>query len=95
MKFQKGTPKNPESGRKKGVPNKRSQDLHDICEAKGISPFEALLDLASKGEKEETRLGALKEVCQYLWPKKKAVEHSVADEDGFRIIIDNYINKEK
>lgn len=45
------------------------------CERMGIDPFEALLVLA-KEEDAGIRLGALKEICQYLYPKRKALEHS-------------------
>lgn len=63
-------------GRPKGVPNKMTLDLIAICEAKGINPFEALLEMAMTSEDEGIRMQALKEVCQYVLPKRKAVEHT-------------------
>ncbi len=68
--FVKGKPKT--GGRQKGVLNKKSRTLLEICESKGFSPFEAMLELAIDGDKD-----MLKEVSQYLYPKRKAIEHSV------------------
>jgi hypothetical protein len=73
--FEKGHKKL--GGRKAGTPNKATQSLMDKCEAKGLDVFEALIDVAQDGAKNfEWRFAALKELAQYLYPKRKAIEVS-------------------
>lgn len=74
----KGAPKgHPRyGGRGKGIPNRRTQSLLDKCESRGIDPFDALLELAEESKDPGMRLAALKEICQYIYPKRKALEHS-------------------
>jgi hypothetical protein len=76
MAWPKGKARPEDAGRKKGTPNRKTQTLLDKCEEKGIDPFAALLELSQMAEREETRLGALKEICSYLYPKRKSLEHS-------------------
>jgi len=45
----KGRPKPEGAGRKKGTPNKRTQDLNDLAERLGVNPIEILLNIA-KGD---------------------------------------------
>lgn len=62
-------------GRRKGTLNKLNSSLHDICQQKGLNPFEALLEMANNKETEPGhKLGALKELCEYLYPKRRRVE---------------------
>jgi hypothetical protein len=62
-------------GRQKGTPNKK-RSLEEVCEEKGIDPFAALLEMAQDQSDKHLRFQALKEVCQYLYPKRKTLEHS-------------------
>lgn len=71
----KGHPKYPGAGRKKGTPNKTTEALFAKCEAKGIDPWDLLLEFCGPAEP-NLRFAALKEICQYLYPKRKALEHS-------------------
>ncbi len=66
-------------GRQKGTPNKKTEGLLEICERKGISPFEAMVDLALSASDDAVKFGVLKELCTYLYPKRKAVELSGPD----------------
>lgn len=70
------------SGRQKGTPNKATKTLEDKAESLGIDPFEMLL-LFAEGNCEklkcndisaDLRFKALKEVCSYLYPKRKSIE---------------------
>ena len=70
----KGHPK--WGGRKKGSVNKRTSVL-EKCEALGLDPFAELARIGNDPI-DPNRFNALKELCQYLEPKKKAVEHSGA-----------------
>lgn len=63
-------------GRKPGVPNKKTQALIDICFEEGLDVWRAMVRLAKEGE-EGIKLSMLKELAQYLYPKRKAVEHSL------------------
>ena len=66
--------KRPEgAGRKKGTPNKRTEALFEKCERMGVDPFASLLEFANHPDP-MLRLAALKEICSYLYPKKKAIE---------------------
>lgn len=38
------------------------------------------------------RIRAAAEACEYLYPKRKAIEHSTTD-DGFRIVVEDYLKK--
>ena len=75
-------------GRPKGSLNKNTKDLREIAERLGVDPFEILLHFASgdslslgfeEDHKIESslRMKAAAEVCQYLYPKRKALEHSI------------------
>lgn len=70
----KGTPKT--GGRAKGVPNKDTRTLHEICDRLKINPFEALLHLYSTTRNEGIKLGALSQACKYIFPQLKAIDHS-------------------
>ena len=88
-------------GRKKGRPNKRTEELKEISDRLGVDPFEVLLLFASGDWKAlgydkakfvsgineygqwykwtidpSLRSRAAAEACQYLNPKRKAIEHS-------------------
>ena len=83
--------KTPGSGRKPGTPNKKTQTLMEICDQEGLDPFRALLKLAKTAEKEEIALGALKELCQYLYPKRKALEIANSDDaPAFKVVIEDF-----
>ena len=82
-------------GRQKGTPNKKSQDLIQRCEDFGFDPFEALLSMARDSEDELLRFNAVKELCQYLFPKRKALEVSGPGESGIKVTICDYTSKEK
>lgn len=88
-------------GRKKGTPNKGTQELHEKLGALGFDPFTTLClfgmgdwralgyprqtetKYTSSGEPYETdriqvdaRIKAIAEVCQYLYPKRKSIDHN-------------------
>lgn len=71
----KGAPRTPGSGRQKGTPNKYSQNLMGICRDKGLDVFEALVEIALDPINPD-RFQSLKELGQYLYPKRKSLEHS-------------------
>ena len=107
------------AGRKKGTPNKATQNLMDKCVELDVDPFEILLRFA-KGDWEglgyetkshatyfsdsgeaveedhisaELRAKCAKDACEYIHAKRKAVEISNPDEQGFRIVLEEYAIK--
>lgn len=72
----KGTPKT--GGRVKGSLNKKTIhfDLQAKCDALGVDPFQKLLEYMVYPCEPDIRLQAIKEACKYLYPQRKAVEHS-------------------
>lgn len=68
----KGLPKT--GGRKAGTPNKR-RSIEEVCQELGLDPFREMGRIASDVA-DPNRFQALKELAQYLEPKRKAVELS-------------------
>lgn len=89
----KGQPKDPGSGRQKGVPNKKTQDLMEKCEARGIDVFDLLLEYVVTPCPMELRFQALKELCQYLYPKRKALDISANLDGAIEVIVRDYTSK--
>lgn len=93
MGIPQGRPKT--GGRKAGVPNKKTQDLMEKCEAQGFDPFQAMINIAIHSNDPNFKFSALKEICQYIYPKRKALEMSTNPEMGFEIVIKDYVSKDK
>lgn len=87
----KGLPKS--GGRKAGTPNKDTMSLFDKCVAQGLDPFTELVKMCQLGEKEDLRFQALKEVCSYLYPKRKSLELSNDESKGFVVLVKDYPGK--
>lgn len=71
----KGIEKTPGSGRVAGTPNKKTQTLIEKCELKGLDIWEAMIELAEAAQGID-RFKMLSEMAQYVFPKRKAIEHS-------------------
>lgn len=76
MGLPKGRPKTPGSGRKAGVPNRNTLSLEQKCASKGIDVFDLLLEYVIHPCPMELRFKAIQELCSFLYPKRKAIEHS-------------------
>ena len=64
-------------GRKKGTPNKRTQDLKDRIEALGCDPLIAMVQIGEEAKAKEDwplAFSVYKELMQYCYPKRRAVE---------------------
>lgn len=92
MAFVKGIAKVPGSGRKKGTPNKIDTDVAAKCQEMGLDVFGAMIEIALTGN-DDQRFAMLKELAQYVCPKKKAIEMSNAEDKGFRVVVENYTDK--
>lgn len=93
-------------GRAKGTPNKKTQELHDIAERCGVNIFEGLCRIAAGDYKSlgyeneryitpELRFQAMKEAAKYLYPQRKAVELSSDVDTGFKIIVEDFVTRDK
>ncbi len=82
-KVGKSRDKTPGSGRVKGTPNKRTLDLMQKCEERGLDPFSVLLDMLKESDV-MVRLQAAKELCQYLYPKRKPIEPQILPSEESR-----------
>ena len=66
-------------GRQKGTPNKDTQALQERIAQRypGWDPVEAMAEIAQDDTNDVMiRLAALKEIAQYIHPKRKAIEHT-------------------
>ena len=69
-------------GRKKGTPNKRTQDVAEKLSALGVDPIESMARLAVQAEEKGDTVLAAKmyaELAPYFAPKRKATEITVND----------------
>lgn len=76
MAWPKGRTRPEGAGRRKGIPNKWTKPLFDICTEIGIDPFREMVIAASKITNYKEKVDACEKVCQYLHPKRKAIEHT-------------------
>jgi len=59
----------PGAGRKKGVPNKATREIKEICRGYGPEMIEALVRLAKGAQSEAARVAAIKEVLDRAYGK--------------------------
>jgi hypothetical protein len=78
MGFQPGHSK--VGGRKKGTPNKATQELEAICEKHGLNVFEAMVVLASNEDDPDKKFERLKDIAPYLYAKRSSNETVLIDE---------------
>lgn len=84
MGRQKGQAKT--GGRKPGTPNKTNSDttakVSELCHAYGFDPLESMILLAKSDDLElPYKIALLKELAQYVYPKRKSIEMT-ADVNG-------------
>lgn len=75
-------PKTPGSGRKKGTPNKRTQQAAEILAEVGCDPLRKMAEIASDPNTPlDLRVKLYSDLSQYVHPRRKAVEHTGAEGD--------------
>lgn len=93
-KFEKGKPRHPNAGIKKGTVHPKTR-VELACEAaaagRGVDPFLVMAEIAADPNNPE-RLIAARALAKYLEPEKKAVEHSGVDGEAIamKVIIEDY-----
>ena len=76
--FQKGKPKT--GGRKKGSPTRLAREVQAKMEELGCDPIEGMARLAMNESLDPGLRGKMfSELAQYVYPKRKSVEHSGPD----------------
>lgn len=62
-------------GRTKGTPNKKTTDVQQLLENLNCNPIEGMARIAENIEIDiSIRLNAYKEIAQYMFPKRRAVD---------------------
>lgn len=84
MPFKKGMPRHPNAGRKKGTPNKLDTieaAMKEIVTADGspLDPIKVLWD-GIMDMPSFQRVDAIVKFLEFLYPKKRQVEHNIDDE---------------
>ena len=87
MPFKKGQPRPANSGRKRGSLNRATVSANEIANSLGCNPLEILcmfavgdwqgLGYESDVIAPELRLKAAQQACEYIFPKRKAIDHNV------------------
>lgn len=91
--FQKGAPRHPDAGRKKGTPNRLTTNLFKVLEEENCDPFRALARIASNEKYDiELRVGCYKDLCQYIYPKRKSLEMEI-NPDQAADVLRNALNE--
>ena len=65
-------------GRKSGTPNKKTIAVQEQMEQLGFDPIESMIEISNQAmvDKNYALAGQMaKELAQYVYPKRKAVEH--------------------
>ncbi len=93
IKTMKGMPRPPGAGRKAGTPNRKTQHIIDQCEAKGVNVLELMIEFVTIPCEPGLRLQALKELMKYIYPQRKAVEHSGEMSEKIEVVINDYRSK--
>jgi len=65
-------------GRAKGTPNKKTQLVQQQMEDLGFDPIESMIEISklAMADKDYSLAGQMaKELAQYIYPKRKAIEH--------------------
>jgi hypothetical protein len=107
-------------GRQKGTPNKKTQDVMEVCERLGLNPIEVLARFAlgdwnglgyesAQIEVNHTEYGSVlkytidpgvrskcaAELASYIFPKRKAIEHSGPDGDPLQTLVVEVVHAKK
>lgn len=64
-------------GRQKGTPNKRTQALQERLTSMDCDPIEAMVRIGEQAKADKDwhlAFGVYKELAQYVYPKRKAIE---------------------
>lgn len=86
VKFKSGMSGNPR-GRPRGSQTKFRFDVTQILKEAGCNPFQILADIAMGSESVHARKDAAAELCSYVAPKLKHIEHAADSTNPFTITL--------
>ncbi len=67
-------------GREAGTPNRKTKEVADLLSSLGHNPIEAMVRIARNPKASLELRGRMNaELAHYVYPKRKAVEHTGAD----------------
>ena len=79
-----GRPKPEGSGRKKGVPNKRTAEIAELLASLKCDPISGMARIAlNKKNPVEIRARMFAELAQYRFPKRRAIDMGTEDGEPF------------
>ena len=85
----KGLGKVPGSGRKRGTPNRRTAQVHELLLALKCDPITGMARIAMNAKNPPDLRGRMySELAQYLFPKRKALEVSTTPAEGFAALLE-------
>ena len=73
-------------GRKRGTPNKKTIAVQEQMEQLGFDPIESMIEISKQAMSDKNYVLAgqmAKELAQYIYPKRKAVEHTTSEDSPF------------
>ena len=73
-------------GRKKGTPNKKTLEVHERISALDYDPITTMVKISQQAMDDENYALAgqmAKELAQYVYPKRKAIEHINKEDSDF------------
>lgn len=78
----------PGAGRKKGSPNKRTRTIEEKLAALKCDPIEGMARIAlDEANDIQIRAQMLKELAQYVAPKRAAQQHTGADDGPIEFVV--------
>lgn len=78
--------KRPGAGRKKGVPNKKTQEVLEKIAESGLTPLEYMLQvMRDEGEDSHRRLSAAQAAAPYVHAKLSSIEVSGKDGNAIQV----------
>lgn len=75
-------------GRQKGTPNRLTLDAIECLKNADFSPLEELVATYRKSTDENVRVTIARDLAQYIYPKRKAIEHSGDASSPLVIVMD-------
>ena len=72
-----------------GTPNRKTEEIRELLDSLGCNPIEGMAKLAGNAENSPELRGRMyAELAQYLYPKRKAVEHSGAENAPLTLVVE-------
>jgi hypothetical protein len=70
-------------GRVAGTPNRKTREIGELLESLNCNPIEGMVRIAMNPEASLELRGRMHaELAQYVYPKRKALDHQMLDDNG-------------